>query len=207
MIVKFIIPVINTESGDYSYNGREMSDEQYFEMIEQHAWDTRGMMNNLINNIRNQRNVYDNRRIDDDGLLPDIEIKNDEYKFDYCESEALIQTSNSEELDITGLDNFVSKGKKFLININVNPNSLEPDAESELRRWMDESKNVLNDETLDNKTKLLALPLREFIIDTSDSKNKTNPLYQLEGCKILKVYEEKYPFYFSLMVEKIEKEK
>ena len=218
MIVKFIIPVIDTESGDYSFNGRDFSMDEYFDMLNDHVDRTNSMMNKFARNYARKYDKESGIRHDEydikegvvisrGAILPSMDI-NAEDNFDFSESQAFIQDIDSNDLQIDGLDGFVKSGKKFLMKININPTSMDGDAESEMRNWIDESNSILLDEDLDNKTMLMALPLRDFIIDTNgdDDKKGDKPIYQLLGCKILKILD-KYPYYFTLMVEKIVEDK
>ena len=212
MKVKFVIPVINTEEGKYDYNGRDFTANDYFGMIQARANQTRCIMDKFAYNYSNGygiqslmgsssvRNLYDGNNVN----------LNKETVFDYSESEALIFDGDGNEMIIDDFYDLLKQGKKFLLKVNINPNSLENDAESELRTWIDDSDKVLKDRTLDERTMLLSLPLRNFIIDTAfDSDDDSLPIFHILGCKIIQIYPKKesnFDFYFAIMCEQIKKQ-
>jgi len=202
-MIKFIIPVIDTESGNYNYDG-ELSQEAYFGMIQDRVNRTNSTMNQFVNNYqrgiinRGNTSIYDSQN-----------VKDEDIKYVFSESEALVMDSNNNEIDEGFLMNQINSGKKFILKININPDKLESDAESEIRYWMDDSDMVLTDIELDQKTKIISLPQRDFIIDMATDENEDAGIYQILGCKILQIYPQKqtsYPFYFAMMVEKIIKQ-
>ena len=122
----------------------------------------------------------------------------------------MILGGDDEDVTVDTLYEYLNKGKKFILKVNINPNSLDEDAESEIRNWMDDSRKVLNDKLLDERTMLLSLPLRDFIIDTDlDKNNDKLPIFHILGCKIIQIYSKQqsgFDFYFAMMCEKIKKQ-
>lgn len=210
MKVKFVIPVMDTEAGNYDYNGKNISMEDYFAILRNRVSSTNDIMENSLYGYDGQvvlerggfgkRNLYD---------IQNVNV-NKEIEYVFSESEAWVVDGNDDDLSVDDFNEFISNGKKFILKININPNSLENDAESEIRNWMDDSDRVLEDHSLDNRTMLLTLPLRDFIIDTAVDGDDSKPIFQLLGCKIIQIYKQKksgYPYYFAIMVEKIMKQK
>lgn len=210
MKVKFVIPVMDTEAGNYDYNGKNISMEDYFAILRNRVSSTNDIMENSLYGYDGQvvlerggfgkRNLYD---------IQNVNV-NKEIEYVFSESEAWVVDGNDDDLSVEDFNAFISNGKKFILKININPNSLENDAESEIRNWMDDSDRVLEDHSLDNRTMLLTLPLRDFIIDTAVDGDDSKPIFQLLGCKIIQIYNQRksgYPYYFAIMVEKIMKQK
>lgn len=212
MRVKFVIPLMDTESGNYEYNGREFSTDDYFSMIENGAIQTNSIMNEFA------RNHADNRMISDwggggrKGLYDTQNVNlNKEIDYEFSESEAVISGCSGEDVSETYLSEMCTSNKKFLLKININPNSMEYDAESDMREWMDDSRMVLSDTSLDKRAMLMSLPLRDFIVDTDlDGKDSSKSIFRLLGCKIIQIYPKEksgFDFCFAVMVSKIEEQK
>ena len=209
MKVKFVIPVINTEIGNYEYKGRDFTANEYFNMIQNRSIQTQKIMDDFVSNYRNGFSINSNYLAND--LYDSKNVnKNKEIDYTFSESEALIFDGYDNDININDLYNYLTSGKKFLLKININPNSLDGNAESELRYWLKESKNILKDTTLDNKTMLLSLPLRDFIIDTAiGNDDDDNPIFQILNCRVIQIYpkvESGYDYYFAIMCGEIKKQ-
>ena len=88
-----------------------------------------------------------------------------------------------------------------LLLININPNGLENNAEEELRFWVDDSMRIINDNFLDDRTRIKVLPTKTFGVEIN------NETYTLKNCKLIENRSDKsFPFYFIIMIEKITKE-
>lgn len=210
MKVKFVIPVIDTEAGNYDYTGRDFTADEYFDMIRSRVAKTNRAMDEFAFNYRNGFSIDRNSNLNR-GLY-DIENVNKNIDIDYTfsESEALILDGDDNDIEIKDLYEYEKAGKKFLLKININPNSLDEDAESELRKWLDESSKVLNDGLLDNKTMLLSLPLRNFIIDTDTDGDDTKPIFHISNCRVIQIYPKKqsgYDYFFAIMCNEINEQK
>jgi hypothetical protein len=179
-------------------------------MIRARANQTRRVMDEFAFNYKsgfgfnvqgNTMNLYDSENVN----------KNKEIDYTFSESEALILDGDDYDIEISDLYDYLKAGKKFLLKININPNSLDGDAESEIRNWLDESNKVLNDTLLDNKTMLLSLPLRDFIIDTAlGDDDSSNPIFHIRNCRVIQIYPKKesgYDYYFAIMCGEIKEQK
>lgn len=192
MLTKLIIPVIDTESGRFDYNG-ELTRDEYGEMVMDKFLATNNQMNMFVDNIRRgisnvPQNIQFSSTVRRD--FPDI-------KYNFFDTDVFVENGKKENIDETFFEKYINNGEMFILILNVNPN-MEPDAESELRFWIDDSKKIHNDPMIDTKTKLKALPQRGLKILIGKQE------YVLEGCKILQDYpDEKYPFKFAIIVEKI----
>lgn len=195
MLTKMKIPVIDTEHGNYEYEGK-LSREEYSEMVLDRFWKTNNQMNRYVNElvsgVEHRYGVSEYRTQQEDNS-PDI-------KYELYEAEVLLCNSKKKEVsDDFFYEKFDAK-KMFLLILNINPNSMEGDAESEIRFWVDDSKKVHSDDALDDKMKLKILPKRSFIINLEDGKEA-----KLSGCKIIQDYaSKKYPFNFAIIVENID---
>lgn len=208
MKVKFVIPVVDTEAGTYEYHGREFDMDEYFDMIRNRVDRTNRAMDAFAygyshgfgiqrGNAMN-RGLYDIENVD----------KDKEIDYNFSESEALVLDGDDNDVQIQDFYDLVAAGKKCLLKININPNSLDGDAESEIRKWLDESNKVLNDKMLDNKTMLLSLPLRDFIIDTATDDDESKPVFHIINCRVIQIYpkENGYSYYFAVMCGEIKKQ-
>lgn len=208
MKVKFVIPVVDTEAGTYEYHGREFDMDEYFDMIRNRVDRTNRAMDAFAygyshgfgiqrGNAMN-RGLYDIENVDRDK----------EIDYNFSESEALVLDGDDNDVQIQDFYDLVAAGKKCLLKININPNSLDGDAESEIRKWLDESNKVLNDKMLDNKTMLLSLPLRDFIIDTATDDDESKPVFHIINCRVIQIYpkENGYSYYFAVMCGEIKKQ-
>lgn len=179
MITNLIIPVINTENIDFKAD-REYSTEELIQMDEQFFIDRKFSVDEYLRNNNNNK-VNDS-------------IIN-------YPSECLFLTSKKGEVDEEYFINLVNNGKMSLLLININPNGLENNAEEELRFWVDDSMRIINDNLLDDRTRIKVLPTKTFGVEIN---NKT---YTLKNCKLIENRSDKsFPFYFIIMIEKIIKE-
>lgn len=199
MTVKFIIPLLDTERGKFEYDG-ELSDAAYFGMVQNRVMQTQRIMNEFAYAYKNGMAIgHDVRGIYDRQPNQDVEAK-----FIFSESEAVLFDANNNEIEIPDLYNYLRSGKKFILKVSINPLSMENDAESDIRAWMDESDKVLHDTALDQRTMLLSLPTRNFVIDTAVDGDDSKPIFQVFDCKILQVYKKQTNrYYFGMMVNEI----
>lgn len=179
MITNLIIPVINTENIDFKAD-REYSTEELTRMDEQFFIDRQFAVDEY------SRNNYTKKSINDQVI---------NYK-----SECLFLNSRKEEIEEQHFIDLVENGKMSLLLLNINPNSLENNAEEELRFWSDDSMRILNDELLDDRTRIKVLPTKTFGIEIN------NETYNLINCKLIENRSDKsFPFYYIIMIEKITK--
>lgn len=195
MLAKLTIPVPDTESGKFEFEGR-LSREDFENMSYNQYLSTNGELNRFTYNLSHGISNVDSSRMRDyreqkDDISPDILYK-------FCEAEVFLQNSKKKEVDEDFLLSHIEKGDMFILILNINPNSLDGDAESEIRFWLDDSLGVQRDTEIDDKTKLRILPTRWFYLDINGKQAV------IDNCKILQDYSsKKWPFNFAIIVEKI----
>lgn len=192
MLTNLIIPVQDTESAKFEYEGT-LSREAYESMVLDRFHRTDRQINEFMHRDRSNKFAYD---------LPD-DIDEQYYDVDDSDKEvkvqALLLDSNKNNFDEDYLYDMADSESMFVLIVNVNPEELDDGAESELKYWLDDSMRVWDDDELDKKTKLKVSPPRDLKIELSDG-NK----YTLENCKIFEDYsDDRYPLYFAMVVEKI----
>lgn len=190
MIGKLIIEVIDTENGVYDY-GKEINDEEYGNRLLKHVNATGRDINNMMYNGRVNYNPYAREVAD---------YKDVDFLANDSECEALFLDQNRKDVESEYFLKHVDDGKMFITLINVNPNSLENDAESELKFWIDDSKKILDDEDLTDEIKLKHLPTRNLKMKINDE------VFILKNNKIIQDFSnDKYKFFIGVIVMKIEK--
>ena len=191
-ITRIYFPVMNLDNGDFSYD-KEISTEELIRLQEEQFRRTDANVDRYVHGY--------GRSGGGSGM------------FELSERKAVLDETNSIpfECNVQGVndniiidsaffENKLNDGKMFILRMNINPTVIDIDGESELRFWLDDSKKLLEDRTLDNNTKLKHLPKRDIGIDVE--KNK----YMLRGCKIIeRRCSDKFPYYFAVIVEKIDK--
>lgn len=193
MIHKILIPVVNTENGKYEYNG-ELSRDAYSEMEYAEFRNTDRRVNRFVDNMANGISNISRYRMND---VKDYESHPD-LLYQYFETEAIFQNANKDEIEEEYLIEHFNKEDMFILILNINTNTLDMDAESELRYWLDDSRRVESDKTLDNKTKLKLLPFYFFKVKIGERN------YVLKNCKMLQNYgNNKSKYFFAVLVEKI----
>ncbi len=192
MIGKLIIPVINTEAKDFSYN-QKLSVDDYSNMVLDNFNRTNDDVTRFTEDLMYGTRSYASRRNGNKGHdVEDI--------YTYSETEAFFQNIKGESIEIPFFEEYVENGKKAIIKVNINPNSFDPDCESEFKYWVEDCKRVISDDTIDERTKILTIPKRFFHISVVDKK------YLIDGCQIVKDFsDKKYPFNYAILVEKIER--
>ena len=190
MITNLIISVQDTESSKFEFSGT-LTRESYESMVLDHFHKTNNQIDEFMHRDRGSNFAYN---LPENGEYYEGEDTDNE-----VEVQALLLDSNKRNFDEDYLFDMVDQEKMFILNVNVNPEELDDDAESEIKYWLEDSSRVFNDDDLDKRTKLEALPTRNLKIVLSDG-NK----YTLQNCKIFEDYsDEKYPIYFAMIVEKI----
>lgn len=191
MITKLLIPTVDLRRANFDY-GRNLSDEEAAAMEIDKFNRTDRQIGNYVNSMQYgfSRGMQEARRErrDFSNVIDDDE---------FSECEAFIADSKRKEVFEEFFEGHMD-GKKFIITININPNSLEQEAESEIRYWRDDSNGVLNDRFIDNQTKIERLMERPVGIEIKGKR------YCLENCKIIADFSnEKFPFYYGVLVNKI----
>lgn len=189
MIAKLIIEVIDTEKGNYDY-GKEFNEEEYGNQLLTHVRRTGRDIDNMFYSGRINYNPYAKEVAD----YKDVDFLSND-----SECEALFLDAQKKEVNEEYFLNHIKDGKMFITIVNINPNSLENDAESELKFWIDDSKKILNDNDLTDEVKLRNLPTRNLKLKINDD------VYLLKNNKIIQDFSnEKYKFFFGIIVMKIE---
>jgi hypothetical protein len=189
-----IIPVIDTERGKFEYTGRELTNDEYGNMEYEHFKRTDRQVGRFVDNMArgiSNFNPYDRRMTDvKDAEHPDI-YYNDE------EIQVKISDSDRKDMDEDRMMSFVDTGKMFILILDMNPDTVSEDAESELRLWMDDSGKVINDSRLPDDVKIKSLPVRDYEILAGGKWIK------VMNCKMVQKYTEKnHPLKFAIIVEK-----
>lgn len=193
MRTKFIIPVIDTESGKFEYNGRTLTREEFSDMEYEHFLRTNKQVAMFVDNMARGISNFDSHRMKDykDEEHPDI-------IYNFEEIEGIVLDSKKYEVTEEYFDSQVERGKMFILNINFNPNSLTGEGESETRFWLKESKMILSDKTISEELRLRTLPDRYFWVVINEKA------YLLNKCKIVQDYSnKKFPLNFAIIVEKV----
>jgi hypothetical protein len=181
MLSKLIIPVIDTENSTFETDVK-MSNEEFRYLQEQALIEK----NNINKGIRNYRNT-------------DEHISNTT-KYNTFKSECLFLTPRKEEINEDFFINLFDRENAFLLLININPNDMHNNAEEEIKFWADDSDRILNDYTLDDRTRIKALPIKTLGIELNGED------YNLINCKLIENRSDrKFPFYYIILVEKISK--
>ena len=192
MLTNLIIPVQDTESARFEYDGT-LTREAYEDMVLDKFHRTDKQIDAFLHRDRNRDFAYDLPNQNSYGEYYD---ENDDNE---VEVEALLLDSSRTNFNEDFLFDKAGDEEMFVLIVNINPEGLDEDAESELKYWLDDSFRVLSDDSLDSETKLKALPPRDLKIVLSDG-NK----YTLQNCKIFEDYsDERFPLYFAIIVEKI----
>jgi hypothetical protein len=181
MLSKLIIPVIDTENSTFETDVK-MSNEEFRYLQEQALIEK----NDINKGIRNYRNT-------------DEHISNTT-KYNTFKSECLFLTPRKEEINEDFFINLLDRENAFLLLININPNDMHNNAEEEIKFWADDSDRILNDYTLDDRTRIKALPIKTLGIELNGED------YNLINCKLIENRSDrKFPFYYIILVEKISK--
>ncbi len=181
MLSKLIIPVIDTENSTFETDVK-MTNEQFRYLQEQAIIEKNDINKGILN--------Y-NRR--------DEEINNTT-KISTYKSECLFLTARKEEINEDYFINLIEQGTMFLLLLNINPNDIHNNAEEEIKFWADDSDRILKDNMLDDRTRFKTLPIKTLGIELNGED------YNLEDCKLIENRsDQKFPFYYIIMVQKITK--
>lgn len=190
-LTKIYFPVVNTENGDFSYN-QKISNESLIKLQDEQYRRTTDNIDRFLHGYQTygKHEVFD--PLKDKTVIDEI---------NYVPFECALQGVRDDiNINPDFFKGFTDNGKMFILKVNINHTVMDPDAESELRFWMDDSRKLLIDRQLDDKTKLKHLPTRDIVLDVENEK------YLLHRCKLIEKYKnEKFPYYFAIIVEKITK--
>ena len=194
MIGKIFIPIIQLNDIEYDENFKYEVIKRYdFKNGEIRDKEHRAEMNNdSINEYT--LSLYDRINMDDDYHVKDIP-----HIIKQCECECFITDSEDGDVSYNFIDSVIDSGRMSILKININPDTIEPDCETELKFWLDDSKKLLKDRSLDKATKMKYLPMRTFKLELGGND------CILHNCKMFRHYNDvkNAPFYFAVLVEKI----
>ena len=194
MIGKIFIPIIQLNDIEYDENFKYEVIKRYdFKNGEIRDKEHRAEMHNdSINEYT--LSLYDRINMDDDYHVKDIP-----HIIKQCECECFITDSEDGDVSHSFIGRVIDSGRMSILKININPNTIEPDCETELKFWLDESNKLLKDRSLDKTTKMKYLPMRTFKLELGGND------CILHNCKMFRYYDnvKNAPFYFAVLVEKI----
>ena len=194
MIGKIFIPIIQLIDIEYDENFKYEVIKRYdFKNDEIRDKEHRAEMHNdSINEYT--LSLYDRINMDDDYHVKDIP-----HIIKQCECECFITDSEDGDVSYNFIDSVIDSGRMSILKININPDTIEPDCETELKFWLDDSKKLLKDRSLDKATKMKYLPMRTFKLELGGND------CILHNCKMFRHYNDvkNAPFYFAVLVEKI----
>lgn len=194
MIGKIFIPTIQFKDTEYDENFKH-------EIIRRYDFKT-----NEFKDKERRDEMYDDSINEYTTSLFDIEDMDDDYQvkdiphvIKQCECECFVTDSEDKDVTYYLIGKVIDSGRMAILKININPDNIEPDCETELKFWMDDSNNLLKDKSLDKTTKLKHLPTRTFKLELGGND------CILHNCKMFRHYDnvENAPFYFAVLVEKI----
>jgi len=193
MLVKIVLSIIDTEHLNFDTDVKFTADE-FRQMVYDNFKKNDKAIDAYTRGIR-YRNpyAYENQN---------VEVKENKYQEYECECQ--IMDVKKHEVNEKWLNSYAENGNMFLMIMNFNPTEMEPDAESEIRFWKDDSERVLTmkddyGNELSDILKLKYLPTRTFKLLTEN-----NSEYILENCKLVENRSnEKFPYCFVIIIEKI----
>lgn len=194
MITKIYFPVANTASLT-SATDIQMTTDEYEDAIIDNAYRNKAMMDDFTRHgfsVRNNNyygvNYVDNSKRDINDYI------------EYYGIEALVTMHTGADININYFEALVESEKMTILSLNINPNDMEYDVESEINMWIGDSERVNSDNTIDNQKKILSLEGKNIKIDVDDNK------YFLKNCKIIKNNSDRNnPLNIFIIVEKISK--
>lgn len=193
MITKIYFPVANTALLTSNTN-INMTTDEYERAFVDNVVKNKNMMDDFTThgfNIKNNR-YY--------GVNYNNEVRDANDYIEYYEAEAMVNLHTGGDIDSYYLDTLVESERMLILSLNVNPNGLDYDIESEFNMWIGESDRINNDTNLSNQTKLSSLEGKNIKIEVEDS------LYFLENCKIIQNNSDRNnPLNVIVIIEKITK--
>ena len=188
MIVKLVIPVVDTDNINCDTDVN-LTREEYGDMVYDQYKRNDKAIDAYTRGYRSPVSLYETET---------QRTHYDDLTFEDVECEAQIMDVKKQEINDEWLKEHAYNGKMFLLIVNVNPSDIDPNVESELRYWMDDSGRLLNDTSLDDTTKLKYLPTRSLKIHTDEGE------YTIDNCKIVENRSnDEFPYCFVIIIEKI----
>lgn len=193
MITKIYFPIVNTDNLTYETD-INLTVDDYNDMINDNFHRNRQMMNDFY---KHGFEIKNNNYYGVDYSNKSNDSPND--CIEYGEAEASINDYNKNEINTQFFNNLITNEKMSMLEININPNNVDYDVESEIKMWVSESNNINNNINIDNKTKLSTLQGRDIGVDVEGIGRIV-----LLNCKVLKDNSTKNsPMNIVVIVEKI----
>lgn len=176
MITKIYFPIVNTDSLTYE-SDIKLTNEAYDAMVSDNYQRSRGIMNDFYQNgfsARNNNyygmNTYGQRR----------DYSNVSDYVEYMDAEALLTEYGKGDLTKDTIVNFIDNQKMCILEININPDSIDYDVETEVKTWIGDSNNINRNTSIDNKQKMNILSGKDIEVDVPEVGR-----INLMNCKIL----------------------
>lgn len=195
MLQKLYVPTIDTYWRKFLAN-RELSREEFGEMVLAHFLKTDRQVDMYTKGYYGFHESEFKRQLSKNYSTIDTTNNKEDYKLKSCD--AIITTTKHTNADDDFFNTYIRNRDMFIIIVDINSDTLEPDTESEIRFWRDDSDKILKDKGLPDDVKLKTLPKTHFCVDTKYGKAL------LSNCKLIEMYKVKnHPYKFAILVEKI----
>lgn len=198
MKVKIVVPIQDTESFKFDYDGN-LDVVTYENMWTNDFRRTDKHINKYMQGYSQGYRKYDgnDRRynVRDINEYSKDEVY-DDMKLEWQESEGEVFDSNKQDITPQFFNDHEYRQDMFIIIIHVGIE--EWNSITEMKFWLEDSRLVHMDKTIDDRTKLRSLPCRDLKIKIGED------IYNLHNCKILQTYDSPADFFkFAVIVEKI----
>lgn len=160
----------------FKYEGENLTAKKYVNMENKEYYDHKDGVDLMVSTSYGMNmsiNNFDKRRIN---ATPQ------ETEFHVCKGH--IRNINGQEITQTELDRIWSNKEQFglIFYLNQKDFDLNPDMETDLKMWMNESQNILNIPQYDEQEKIKHLPKKDFKIDFKGDVHAI-----LKNCKFAKL--------------------
>jgi hypothetical protein len=189
---KLYFPVVDTTTGDFSYD-RDISTEELIRLQDEQFRKTNSNVQGFVDGYNMhgvKHELFDpvsNRKIIDCiNMIPVVCVITDKI--------------GGVKIPDDWFDEVAAAGRMSIMVVNIIGGSIDYDAEEEIRFWISDSALIIDDRRLDKKTRLNALPSRDMELETVSGR------YSLQKCKIVERYKGSgFSYSFAMIVEKITK--
>ena len=164
MITKIYFPILNTDSMTYE-SDIKLTNEAFDSMVNDNFQRSRGLMNDFYKNGFSARN---NNYYNSDPYNTKRDYSNVSDYIEYSEAEALIKEYNKSDITSETFQSLINTQKMCILELNVNPNSIDYDVETEIKTWIGDSNNINSMPNIDNKQKLNTLMGKDIEVDVSE---------------------------------------
>lgn len=190
MITELYIPTIKIKE-NFDYN-KNIDDRTYINMLNKNYAESYNDIDNyMTTGDKGQQNKYT--------YYTTIGNKKGDEIYEYNKTEASIKDMNGNDLLNETVNSYLSNGDMFVIIVNINPDTINEDTESELIFWIKESMKINNSPKINDDKKISILPKRDLKIKIN------NIIATLLDCKIIDVYSNPNngKFNFAILIKKI----